>query len=562
VRLPSDTHPSKFPSRAVAAFALATMNSEPMTFDSTIQSAPSLAIDGSSAAGGFDDSAVAAWLKDKKVAKRDVVLLRAGTTCKVYEKGDARGILYAADPEKKAKTVLKALAKQRRLLTVDITQEEMADVTVARSNWVPQAISDQEIAAFIDKRAAKLGRAKGRGEKIKPEVATQVWADAGGCCMFKGCAADLSTVPLYNVTARVGYLAHIVASDPEGPRGNATESHPLSNRADNIMLMCDAHHRLIDCFALDKFGVDRLREMRREHTAMVRKYRAAMQLPVAQAVTIFADLGGIPTHYPDSEFMEALLAEGFAMNPHVARHLTYKNRDDRTPPDFWGNYLREMFNPITRMFGELGGQAAKHDGDLAIFGVHHIPTLVLAGRIIGEARTVHVFQRSRARASWLWNAAATAHSPGTFKLDGLSDNHVDEVLMTVELTAAVELGTLPNALCSAVTRGEMPWIRLTTVNPDSECIQRKEDLAQALAVARRAINGIQDRMRAKRVHLVVVSPASVAFGIGQLMQPGHHAEFKLYDRPNRDNPFREAFTINGFSVVPPAGSTQPPILIR
>ncbi|MGT2434066.1 SAVED domain-containing protein (plasmid) [Cupriavidus basilensis] len=69
-------------------------------------------------------------------------------------------------------------------------------------------------------------------------------------------------------------------------------------------------------------------------------------------------------------------------------------------------------------------------------------------------------------------------------------------------------------------------------------------------------------MRAKRVHLIVVSPVSAAFSIGQLMQAGHHAAFTLYDRANWDQPFREAFTINGHSVVPPAGSHQNSISIR
>ncbi|WP_322073817.1 SAVED domain-containing protein [Burkholderia cepacia] len=508
---------------------------------------------------GLDDVALAEWLKQQRKKKSEVVLVHAGTTCKVYEKADTRGVLQCADPEAKAKGVFKTLAKQKRLFTVEISTSEMAAATTASGAWKLESISERDVEALLEFRKIRLGRVTGRGDPISLDTANQVWADAGGCCMFKGCGKDLSIVPLYNKGARIAYLAHIIASDPEGPRGTQAESHALSNHPENIMLMCDAHHRLIDSFAPELYRAPRLQKMRREHTAKIRSYRAAMRHPEAQAMTLFADLGNIPTHFPDSELMEALLAEEFSMHSDVKRHLTYQLRDERTAPDFWGNYMREMEFPIRNMVQDL---ARPRTGELAVFPLHHTPTMVLAGRIVGEARKVLVFQRSRKRGSWQWNPDDTAHPSGTFKVVGLANAQVDEVLFTVELTAHLDVRALPSNLANAVASGEMPWIRLTTDAPSGECIQRKEDLAQVADVARLAVNSIQDTMRAKRVHLIVVSPASAAFSIGQLMQPGHHATFTLYDRPNGEQPFREAFTINGHSVIPPAGSTQPPISIR
>ncbi len=326
--------------------------------------------------------------------------------------------------------------------------------------------------------------------------------------------------------------------------------------------MCDAHHRLIDSFAPERFNAVRLNEMRREHTVRVRNYRAAMRLPVAQVMTIFADIGNTPTHFPDSEFLEALLAEGLSMHPEIKRRLSYQSRDDRTAPRFWENYLREMELPIHTMVQDLGRPGAASPDELAVFPLHHSATLVLAGRIVGEARRVRVFQPSRKRKSWLWNPDVAVSPAGTFKVTGLTNTSVDEVFLTVELTAHLDEKTIPDSLVKAVTGGATPWVRLTIDTPNGECIQRKEDLAQFVDTARGVINSIQDKMRARHVHLVVVSPASAAFSIGQLMQAGHHVAFTLYDRANWEQPFREAFTINGHSVVPPAGSDQPPISIR
>lgn len=531
-----------------------------MAAATTIPSSPSATAQSSAAFAGLDDTHLTDWLNQRKRDRKEVVLVHAGTTCKVYEKADTRGALYSVDPESKAKSAFKALARQRRLFAVEISSEEIAGATTVGASWAPQEKSAQDVDVFLEQRKARLGRVDGRGDPISPETANKVWADAGGCCMFKGCGHDLSNVPLYNKGARIAYLAHIIASDPDGPRGTIAESHLLSNHPENIMLMCDAHHRLIDSFEPETYKAPRLQEMRREHTSMVRKYRDAMRFPVAQVMTLFADLGNIPTHFPDSEFLEALLAEQFSMHPEVKRHLTYQGRDDRTSPDFWGNYLKEMELPIRTMVQDLGRPTSADV--LAVFPVHHTPTLILAGRITGEARRIRVFQPSRARKSWLWDSNAAAHPADTFKVFGLMETQADEVLLTIELTSHIDKKTLPDGLAKAVEDGNMPWIRLTVDAPNGECIQRKEDLAQVVNAARTSINSIQDKMRAQRVHLIVVSPASVAFSVGQLLQVGHHVAFTLYDRANWQQPFRETFTINGYSVVPPAGSTQAPISIR
>ncbi|MCE4058734.1 SAVED domain-containing protein [Pandoraea sputorum] len=533
-----------------------------MTAASTALPPSPASIAGSATLAGLDDFQLAAWLRLQRSGKKEVVLVCSGTTCKVYEKADLRCVLQAVDPESDSHAVLKALAKQGRLFCVEISPSEMADATAVDAAWTPQAMSEGDVKAFLEQRKIRLGRVEGRGEPIRLETANQVWADAGGCCMFTGCGSDLSIVPLYNKGARIAYLAHIVASDPEGPRGTIEESHLLADNAENIMLMCDAHHRLIDSFAPEAFKTPRLREMRREHTEKVRGYRKAMRYPEAQAMTLFADLGNIPTHFPDSVLMEALLVEGFSMRAEVKRHLTYQARDDRTGQDFWGNYLRQMELPIRTMVQDLGQSVASSAGPLAVFPVHHTPTLTLAGRIVGEARNVRVFQRSRKRSSWQWDPAALAHPPGTFTVSGLTDSRADEVLLTVELTAKIDEQAVPGSLLKAVESHAIPWVRITTDSPSSECLQRAEDLAQVMDVARLTINTIQDKMRASRVHLIVVSPASVAFSIGQLLQAGHHAPFTLYDRPNHERQFQEAFTINGYSVIPPAGSAQSPISIR
>ncbi len=86
-----------------------------------------------------------------------------------------------------------------------------------------------------------------RGKQLREVTKLLVWGRAAGRCQFKNCQKTLdhdliAGKPEFNAA----YLAHIVASSPKGKRGHPTRSHQLSDEASNIMLMCDAHHRIID----------------------------------------------------------------------------------------------------------------------------------------------------------------------------------------------------------------------------------------------------------------------------------------------------------------------------
>ena len=97
--------------------------------------------------------------------------------------------------------------------------------------------------------------ARGRSPSQKTRIL--VWGRAAGRCQYHGCGkrldGDLVTGDLAKNHA---YLAHIIASDPRGERGHPVLSHQLANDPDNLMLMCDPHHREIDDPAkIDRYTV-------------------------------------------------------------------------------------------------------------------------------------------------------------------------------------------------------------------------------------------------------------------------------------------------------------------
>lgn len=509
----------------------------------------------------LDDETLAIWLSQCLNAGHTVGYLHSQYVCKIFDSTIPFAPLYPADPDKKSKTILKKLARQNLLQQLCMPFATLTAANIADLGWTLVNVTQDEIATLVDERLRAQGRI-GRGADITAPTAWKVWTDAGGQCMFEGCDKNLSSIPLYNQSAKVGYLAHIIASNPDGPRGTQADSHLLSNNADNIMLMCDEHHRLIDCFSPHEYDATRLNSMRQAHRDLVRSLMASLAYPRVKAITLFAQLGNVVTYFSESDLVSAILGIRRTMLPTVTHFVRRTQRDDRNTPSFWYHYLHEHENQIRDMVSSFNAHGGSDTGELAIFPLHHAPTLVLAGRIIGEARPVNVFQYHRDRGTWLWDSNATPKPSGTFSVDGLTSTRTPEVLITIELTADIDESTMPADLADETSSGRMPWVRIMMANPNSACIQHPADLAQFIAVARRAINHIQDVMHAQHVHLIAISPASTVFCFGQMLQAGHHPTYTIYDRAAGASHFVEAFSISGHEVTARAGDQTKTIPLR
>ncbi|WP_413615414.1 SAVED domain-containing protein [Halomonas cupida] len=514
--------------------------------------------------GNFDDQSLALWLDDCLEQQHRVLYVHAGYLCKVVDLEESCTALYPADPGPNSKGSLKKLVGKKLLFSFEVSSETLSNARIANSEWAYAPVERKScVDTLIATRDGLLGKAKGRGPEISARTAQKVWADAAGRCMFQGCSKDLSEIPLWTKAARVGYLAHIVASDPEGPRGNQKDSHRLANNPDNIMLMCDEHHRLIDSFAPEQFTSEILDEMRKSHRDMARNYLNSLAFPPTKAITLHANLGGVPTYFHDSELIEAIVAMRRAMLPGVIHYVRRKSqRDDRHLPEFWHQYLREHEHQIRQLVSGFDSSSGSVTENLAVFPLHHIPTLVLAGRIMGEAQAIQIFQYDRHRKTWTWNPQVEAHSRDTFIVDSLSPNHAKEVLITLELTAHVDEKALPADLKTSVDNGHLPWIRVTTSNIGINCIGHPDDLDQFAEAARKAIMHAQDVMRVQKVHLIAVSPASTVFRFGQMLQAGHHPEYIVYDRAGHDYDFTPALSITGHHVSATDGQKTHTIDLR
>ncbi len=96
---------------------------------------------------------------------------------------------------------------------------------------------------------------------------------SGNRCAFPDCGRVLTSTSPSGETVVLGEMAHVVAESPDGPRGDSSLTLEERNRYENLILLCNTHHQLIDS-QFQTFPVERLRAMKEDHESRIEKLLA------------------------------------------------------------------------------------------------------------------------------------------------------------------------------------------------------------------------------------------------------------------------------------------------
>ncbi|MEG0590003.1 hypothetical protein, partial [Aurantimicrobium sp.] len=161
-------------------------------------------------------------------------------------------------------------AKEAKKGMLDWLEVTSTPTAVDLSRAVGAPVTKGFITQWI-KDAERLTTKSGRGDMPKKDKLQYLCYQAGWRCQFAGCGKDLHRETLSGTPGVFSYYAHIIASSPDGPRGDSLLSSQHTDKIDNIMLLCDECHRRIDRVDPDRFTVDVLRRMREDSIREVRR---------------------------------------------------------------------------------------------------------------------------------------------------------------------------------------------------------------------------------------------------------------------------------------------------
>ena len=387
-----------------------------------------------------------------------------------------------------------------------------------------------------------------RGPSPGPKERILVWGRAAGRCQYHGCGKRLDgDLVTGDLSKNNSYVAHIIASDPGGVRGDPVLSHQLSNDPENLMLMCDPHHREIDDPAkIARYTVDVLREMKRAHEERVERLLANPNAIPAHVLRIAAAIGDNETAIPVRDCIEAMtpdftLADRRPIDIKV-RDIAQKDSDPR--------YYSIVIDALRAKYQrEIKGRFA--DGELehlAVFGFAPIPVLIELGVLLSDLSAVSVYGRHREpKPGWAW---PDDREPLDFIcIPGVRDPK--KVALKLSVTAGVTDDRIARALPDEpVSIWEIRSSRLGA----SE-LRNKDDLSRFRELVGKTFDAIKDQ-HGMEVELSVFPavPIPCAVEFGRTWQPKAHPPFLIYDQvPDRGFVLRHsimrnpACPINGLS---------------
>lgn len=431
--------------------------------------------------------------------------------------------------------LIKAAAKSKRLTWEEVQDADLTQVSTNAIN--PQKASLAKLNAWLSRREEAT---RGRKGEISKATMDEVASLAAWRCQFEGCGENLRAHLRPGSRGNFAYFAHIIASSPDGPRGDRLRSPLLYNNPSNILLLCDKCHRLIDRVASNQYPEQRLLDMRQRNLASVERCLESLRYPLARVLVLAGNVQGQSAGFDERVAEEAMWLQ----------HL----RRDNNRPEFFANHGGHLGDPhskaywpsffgllkaeIPRIQAVLNGTA--HDSPqgmpIALFPApHSTSVLVLTGRLLGEARSIHLFQFHRDQMAgtyggqWAWRGDPPSADKYHVNVLHKHQAGLNEATLLVYLTDTIPATELPANLY-ANGGWKHPTILVTVDQPSRLVIAHPEDLQLFGLALESALRIVQDEWRTSTVNLIVIAPITACVRLGQKMQARCQPDFLLYER--------------------------------
>ena len=349
-----------------------------------------------------------------------------------------------------------------------------------------------------------------------------LWARAAGRCQYDGCNEPLiGDLISGNDTLNAAYVAHVVAENAKGPRGDAVRSPLLADDLSNLVLMCDRHHRLIDVEDVAGHPEARLLSMKARHEARIDAVADISPERSSHVVLYGARIGDhsfpvrfelakcamLPDRYPAERQPITLDMSG----------VEFSDREQR----YWDLQIENLCRQFERKLLErLRSGDIRH---LSLFALAPQPLLIELGRLLSDIAAVDVYQLHREpHEGWDWREDK---KPLAFQvIEPAGGGKV------VALKLAISATITDERIVSVLPPTTSIW-SLTLNGPGNDVVRRKSDLG----AFRTALRSVFDRIKAKHgedaiIHLFPAAPVSVAIEVGRVWMPKADLPLVVYDQ--------------------------------
>ena len=365
-------------------------------------------------------------------------------------------------------------------------------------------------------------RKKGRGTGITGLTRNQVLLDAHGRCMFEGCGADLTEDPVTRVSGNFATLAHNVAASEAGARGVLYLSGSLADDPENILLLCDTHHRLVDTVARADYPATELSAMRRRFRRASTTQLDALALAPTPAFCVAWPVHRQRIALPSSQQVAR------ALKPIGARldgQLRTVNDNEAVLRSLEGVGLWDaMATAVEQTAADILLQAHGKGYRAALFAMGLMPALISLGAKLGNKCEITPMLRYRENGLWYWPVNEPRGEFYSIEgMDRLSDLE-GEACLLLGLTA------VPKAMRSTVESLGMGVVSVVarTEYLGNGALGHPDDGASFRQRMQELLHQLRDAHGVQRVHVLPCASNAACVFWGQSFD-SYHPELVIYD---------------------------------
>ena len=375
----------------------------------------------------------------------------------------------------------------------------------------------------------EVKKVKSVSRKIKPATERMLWGVSAGICEFDGCTNKLYSHHVTKEKVNLAEKAHIYAFSEAGKRPSLLRSSPEINDIDNLMLVCERCHKLIDSEETD-YTAEQLLDMKKEHEKRIANVATIKPDLQSEIVVFNANIANRAIKISDFAAKSAIIPEHYP-----ARENPFNLSPDLNLFDNDDNYWSTMETHLERQWAQY--EKTIRDKHISLFAVAPQPLLFKLGTLINRNYNVDVRQSQGSIDNWKWLCDMKTAKIETQIVD--ANDATAEPIITFELTAKLSIDELREEF------GEGTIYRITAEASSSGIIKSRSDLNAVINEYRRALDNIR-RSYGKdvKVKIVPIAPVSVSVEAGRQTMKGD-PQITIYDRNYITKNWAAALTLNG-----------------
>ena len=367
---------------------------------------------------------------------------------------------------------------------------------------------------------------------IDPKTIIMLWGRAAGRCEI--CNKLLYCDSKYGDMANFAENAHIHAVGATGPRHRDDMRQDEINRIENLMLLCEEHHHLIDTKPEDYSGAF-LCSKKEEHENRVRRVTEIQEDASCKTVAFFSNTDNVDVYGDTTAFKRAVIRDRMypKQDEPIMLHMGAPTRYVPSKENI------ELKAKELEYQVRLSFEGIKREERIALFSLAPQPLLFKLGALLCDQLDTQVFQCHREGDKWAWPKNDDTIVNYIVKRPLVNSNN--KVALVIDLSA-----TIVDRRIASVLGNDCSIYHLTIPEPNRNFVRNKRIQTDFVKAFREVMEEIKNtHPEAERIHLFPAMPQSLAIRAGMDYMPKADLPITIYEQVNSIDGFIETITIGG-----------------